>query len=320
MTQTKKTHPKLSHHWTMILVIFFVLVGISIGVLFGREIEGQEKVTTNEPQKAEEVPFGEEIMLEIESVDPELEPEDEEEVLPPEKVLFEYIIVTGGCDVHFVGECLNVRSGPGVDFPVVSQLRNGVVLKTSEKVTVDGITWYKILFDEWLRYPERVNGDWYVSADFVEAFWDEGTQILEEKDEEEEEDENPESLPSKEIIIDRSDQKLYAYEDGELFMEVDVSTGLQFTPTPRGNFKVFKKTPSRYMQGPLPYLASDKYYDLPGVPWDLYFTEQGAVIHGAYWHDNFGSPYSHGCVNISPVIARTLYEWTPLGTPVIVRD
>lgn len=74
------------------------------------------------------------------------------------------------------------------------------------------------------------------------------------------------------------------------------------------------------MQGPLPYLQSNQYYDLPGVPWNLYFTEQGAVIHGAYWHDSFGHPYSHGCVNLSPENAFKLYVWTPLGTPVIVRD
>lgn len=74
------------------------------------------------------------------------------------------------------------------------------------------------------------------------------------------------------------------------------------------------------MQGPLPWLLDQQYYDLPGVPWNLYFTEQGAVIHGAYWHDSFGKPYSHGCVNVAPDEARELYEWTPLGTPVIVQD
>ena len=90
----------------------------------------------------------------------------------------------------------------------------------------------------------------------------------------------------------------------ELAMEIDISTGLELTPTPRGTFTVFRKTPSRYMQGPLPGIAND-YYDLPGVPWNLYFTEQGAVIHGAYWHDSFGSPYSHGCVNADPKTAES---------------
>ena len=103
-------------------------------------------------------------------------------------------------------------------------------------------------------------------------------------------------------------------------MEVYISTGLEFTPTPRGTFTVFKKTPSRYMQGPLPNLPDNQYYDLPGVPWNLYFTHGGAVIHGAYWHNSFGKPYSHGCVNLSPEDARKLYDWAELGTKVIVED
>ena len=73
------------------------------------------------------------------------------------------------------------------------------------------------------------------------------------------------------------------------------------------------------MQGPLPGI-SDQYYDLPGVPWNLYFTEQGAVIHGAYWHDHFGERWSHGCVNLPAEVAHKLYEWADLGTPVIVQD
>ena len=102
-------------------------------------------------------------------------------------------------------------------------------------------------------------------------------------------------------------------------MEMVISTGLELTPTPRGTFSVFKKTPSRYMQGPLPGLPYD-YYDLPGVPWNLYFTHEGAVIHGAYWHNSFGSRYSHGCVNLPPDEAKKLYDWAVLGTTVIVQD
>ena len=121
-------------------------------------------------------------------------------------------------------------------------------------------------------------------------------------------------------MVDRSDQKLYAYDGDTLFMVATSSTGLDSTPTPRGTFTIYQKTPSRYMQGPLPNIASDDYYDLPGVPWNLYFTEGGAVIHGAYWHDKFGTKYSHGCVNLSPAIAKVIYDWAELGTPVTVRD
>ena len=95
--------------------------------------------------------------------------------------------------------------------------------------------------------------------------------------------------------------------------------GLNFPPPPRGKFSIYRMPPSRYMQGPLPGV-SDQYYDLPGVPWDLYFTKDGAVIHGAYWHDKFGQQWSHGCVNLPVEKAKELYAWASIGIPVIVKD
>lgn len=229
----------------------------------------------------------------------------------PRKELFTYVEVTDGCGAHFDGVCLNVRSGPGVSYPIVYQLRSGVVLRTDGVlVEGEGRTWYKIIFDEWLRYPERVESDWYVAADFVRLLENPGVVEFKKGD----------SVPSqKKIIIDISEQTLYAYEGKDLFMQELVSTGLELTRTPRGSFTLFKKMPSRYMQGPLPDI-SDQYYDLPGVPWTMYFTGQGAAIHGAYWHEKFGERWSHGCVNLPPMQAKELYEWADVGTPVIVRD
>jgi hypothetical protein len=233
-------------------------------------------------------------------------------VLPIDRVLFEYVEVVDGCGVHFEGECLNVRSGPGEEFPVIAQLRNNIVLKVGGQIEYNGKKWYKIVFDEWLRYPERLKGDWYVSADYVQVLYSEGDSTIWEN--------NYSTTTNKSITVDRSEQKLYAFEGNELFMEISISTGLELTPTPRGIFTIFKKTPSRYMQGPLPNLSSRQVYDLPGVPWNLYFTHGGAVIHGAYWHNSFGTAYSHGCVNVEPDLARKLYDWAPLGTEVIVKD
>lgn len=235
-------------------------------------------------------------------------------VLPVEQVLFEYVEVVNGCGPHFEGECLLVRSGPGTDYPVVSRLRNGMVLKVDGKVEREGIAWYKISFDEWLRYPERITSDWYVSAQYVSVLLDEGDKTTWDGIS------TTSTTSSKSIIVNRTTQKLSAYENNTLFMEIPISTGLELTPTPAGTFTIFKKTPSRYMQGPLPGLIDQQYYDLPGVPWNLYFTHGGAVIHGAYWHNSFGRTYSHGCVNLSPENARTLYTWAELGTQVIVQD
>lgn len=234
----------------------------------------------------------------------------EDIILPIEPVLFQYIEVIGGCGPYFTNECLNARSGPGTNFPIIARLRNGMVLKVGGVVDRDGEQWYKISFEEWLRYPERIIDDWYVSAKYVRALMDEGVRTT-----------KPENADpgNKRIVVNRSKQMLYAYEGDTLFMEEKISTGVELTPTPRGTFTIFKKTPSRYMQGPIPGI-SDKYWDLPGVPWNLYFTHQGAIIHGTYWHDRFGSKSSNGCVNIAPLQAEKLYKWAEIGTKVTVVD
>lgn len=230
----------------------------------------------------------------------------------PQPPLFQYIEVLEGCGPYFEGPCVNVRSGPGTEYPVVTKLRIGMVLKVTNTSEVrDGHEWYKIQFDdEEVRYRERITGDWFVAADVVRLFYDDGDHEL---------NTNTNESNTKRIIVDRSEQMLYAYDGDTLFMQEPISTGLELTPTPRGTFAVYKMTPSRYMQGPLPGVR-DQYYDLPGVPWNLYFTYQGAVIHGAYWHDHFGQPWSHGCVNLPPQKAKELYMWADIGTPVTVQD
>lgn len=223
---------------------------------------------------------------------------------------FEYIEVLDGCGPYYMGSCVNVRSGPGEEYSVVARLRTGVVLRVAETVIHGDQAWYKIKFEDGVRYPERITGDWYVAASYVQLTTDKGDELLTS-------DNN--NATAKRIVVDLSEEVLYAYDGDVLFMKEFISTGLEFTPTPRGTFTVFKKTPSRYMQGPVPDV-SDQYFDLPGVPWDLYFSHEGAVIHGAYWHDNFGKPWSHGCVNLPVQKAKELYQWTDIGTSVVVQD
>ena len=226
------------------------------------------------------------------------------------KPLVQYVEITDGCGPYYGGDCLNLRGGPGEKFPKMLHMRSGVVLQVDGSVEDDtGRTWYKVVFGEWLRYPDRLKGDLYVAADYVRPFYDYGAEDIN--------DTAP--TTTKRILVDRSEQKLYAYDGDALFMETSISTGLDLTPTPRGNFKIYRKTPTRYMQGPLPGV-SDQFYDLPGVPWNLYFTKEGGAIHGAYWHDHFGQQWSHGCVNLPFDKAKELYEWAPLGATVTVRD
>jgi lipoprotein-anchoring transpeptidase ErfK/SrfK len=222
--------------------------------------------------------------------------------------MFQYVEIKNSCSVHFEGECVVSRTGPGLDFPVVTKLRNDVVLRVGGQINHDRHTWYKIIFDEFVRYPDRIPGGMYVAADNVNVLLDEGEKTAWE---------DGTATTTKRIVVDRATQKLYAYDGDTLFMETLISTGLELSPTVAGTFTIYKKTPSRYMQGPLPGFTD--IYDLPGVPWNLYFTVDGAVIHGTYWHDSFGTPYSHGCVNVTPGDARKLYNWTPIGTKVTVK-
>lgn len=223
---------------------------------------------------------------------------------------YRFLEVVDSCGIHFVGECVNMRSGPGTEYPSVLQLRTGVVLSINKTVTdKNGKEWYKVQFVHSLLFPERVKGDLYVSADVVKTFYNEGDKDLK----------DIVKPITKRIVVDLSEQMLYAYDGDELFMKEPVSTGLKSTPTDVGKFTIFKKTPSRYMQGPIEG-ASDQYYDLPGVPWNLYFTYDGNVIHGAYWHNSFGKKWSHGCVNLPPVKAKELYEWAVVGIPVTVQE
>ncbi len=231
-------------------------------------------------------------------------------LMPSDQSLVVYVEAADGCNSAYSGLCANVRSGPGTEFPSVLKLRDGVVLRVEKTVRVGNRDWYKLTFDEWVRYPERLGTELYVASDAVHSFAREAPHDL---------DRNTKTDPNKYIIVDLSDQKLYAYEGNELFMEESVSTGLDGLPTPVGEFNIFRKMPSRYMQGPIPGVSDDE-YDLPGVPWTMYFTYDGAAIHGAYWHNDFGSQHSHGCVNLPPEKARELYDWTPLGTSVTVRE
>lgn len=229
----------------------------------------------------------------------------------PENPHFHYIEIIDGCGPYYdLRPCVNIRSGPGTEYPVVGRLRTGAVLKVENTTVEEGRMWYKIIFDDAILYPERVTGEWYVAVDPL--------SVLHLKNIGDEEEVRDTPTTTKRIVIDLSEQTLSAYDGETLFMKEFISTGLELTPTLTGTFSVFRKTPSRYMQGPLPGV-SDQSYDLPGVPWNMYFTTDGAVIHGAYWHDHFGKEWSHGCVNLPTHKAKELYIWAPIGIDVTVQ-
>ncbi len=112
------------------------------------------------------------------------------------------------------------------------------------------------------------------------------------------------------IDVDLTHQRVIAYEGETPVRTVIVSTGLPRTPTVTGRFKIYVKYRAADMSGPGYYLSK--------VPYVMYFY-RGYGLHGTYWHNNFGQPMSHGCVNLPTSEAEWLFNWASVGTPVVVH-
>jgi lipoprotein-anchoring transpeptidase ErfK/SrfK len=112
------------------------------------------------------------------------------------------------------------------------------------------------------------------------------------------------------LDVNLSEQRLYAYNGDQLVQSFIVSTGVWLTPTVTGQYYIYVKYLYADMTGP-------GYY-LPNVPYVMYFYN-GYGIHGTYWHNNFGTPMSHGCVNLAPEEAAWVYEFSSVGTLVNIH-
>ncbi len=110
--------------------------------------------------------------------------------------------------------------------------------------------------------------------------------------------------------LDLSQQRLYAYQGTKLIKTMVVSTGTWAHPTLTGQYQIYVKYRYAHMSGP-------GYY-LPNVPYTMYY-DRGYGIHGTYWHNNFGTPMSHGCVNLRTVDAKWAYQWASVGTTVNIH-
>ncbi|HKZ55939.1 MAG TPA: L,D-transpeptidase [Anaerolineales bacterium] len=120
------------------------------------------------------------------------------------------------------------------------------------------------------------------------------------------------------ISVNLYEQTLAAYDQGRMVYATLVSSGLAKWSTRTGVFQVHTKWARDRMSGAFEADHSDYYY-LEDVPWVLYFDETRA-LHGAYWHNGFGYPRSHGCVNLSPADSHWLFDWAEEGTWVHVWD
>ncbi len=115
------------------------------------------------------------------------------------------------------------------------------------------------------------------------------------------------------IEVDLTNQKVYAYEGDQKVYEFLVSTG-KWGRTPTGTFYIWGKSRFQKMSGG--NAALHTYYYLPNVPFIMWFAgdgvpaSRGFSLHGTYWHNNFGHPMSHGCVNMRTEDAETLFYWS----------
>jgi hypothetical protein len=167
------------------------------------------------------------------------------------------------------------------------------VVQILEEREVNGQVWYRIGPEDWIEQrllsvvrpdrtrPEGVEGDRWISINLFE-------------------------------------QTISIYENGELVFATMVSSGLRGWWTQPGSFRVYAKLERDTMSGAFEADRSDYYY-LQDVPWVLYY-DQARAIHGAYWHNGYGYPRSHGCVNLSPTDAQWIFEWAEEGTWVHVYD
>lgn len=163
----------------------------------------------------------------------------------------------------------------------------------------DGQPWYAIRDDKW----DKV---YHVRAEYLRILPPEELAPI-----------SPEVSPRDKRIVVRLDQQLvFAYEFNIPVFVVPVSTGAILRSgtytTPEGNFITYYKRPSRHMAAG-DIAASG--FDLPGVPWVQYITKNGISFHGTYWHNDFGHPRSHGCINLSISAAKWLYRWSSPDVP-----
>ena len=170
----------------------------------------------------------------------------------------------------------------------------------------DGEPWYRV-FDELVGFPYHVPAIHMRPIPLEE--WSAITPDV--------------PLEDKRIEVNLTTQTLIAFELDKELLKTKISSGIAnsgtntglSTQTPTGEFRIISKYPSKHM-GNGSLFASPEDYELPGVPWTCFFHEAGYAFHGTYWHDNFGTPMSRGCVNMRIEEAKWLFKWVrPLHGP-----
>jgi lipoprotein-anchoring transpeptidase ErfK/SrfK len=166
---------------------------------------------------------------------------------------------------------------------------NGIISNADE-----GTVWYAV-------YNKIYNLTFYVNATDMRLIPDDELTPLSPN--------VPDALKS--IHVDLRTQYVTCFEGEKMVYRSRCSSGAG-PKTPLGNFQTYHKGPSIHMTNQGDEVL--RIYDLPGVPWVSFFTGNGEAFHGTYWHNDFGKPRSHGCVNLPNAAAKFIYRWT---TPVV---
>lgn len=199
---------------------------------------------------------------------------------------------------------VDARAGPGEDAPVVRRLYCHSLFRVRERaVSAEGVALGSARY--WYRLDSgRAQGAaFWVLAEAVRRILEAEFAPI-----------RPD-VRDKRIVVALDEQVLTAYEGDEPVLVQRISSGVRHIEraagldyrTRPGSYRVTVKRPSVHMVGGAPDLD---YYDLPGVPWVIFFNYTGLAIHGTYWHNDFGRPRSHGCVHVPPSVGQWLYRWT----------
>lgn len=192
------------------------------------------------------------------------------------------------------------KTGPNANYASVARFYYSTTYWiTQAKTDPDGAVWYEAL-------DERFNQSSWILGEHVRRVTAEEVAPL-----------SPE-IPAerKRIEIDLAQQTFQCFENDAKVLDVLCATGpylrtengKRIYSTPAGKWVINRKRPTRHMAGD--DLASADFFDLPGVPWVSYFHWWGVSIHGTYWHNDYGRPRSHGCVNLPPETARWVFRWS----------
>ena len=176
----------------------------------------------------------------------------------------------------------------------------GAVFRVLDRRDEDnGRAWYK-LFDD-----AKPGAEWWVQAAHVRRVAEHEFAPI-----------SPHVPPEeKRIEVDLDNQTVTCFEYDRPVFSTRCASGTAFLDpagerheffTPRGQFYIWHKRPSRRMTGGE---SINDEYDLPGVPWCSFFTASGVAFHGTYWHNDYGRPRSHGCVNVTSDAAKWIYRW-----------